>query len=247
MSHREMNAGVDGIGDEALQAYLDGQADEATRARIDAARQRDPALDEAIVRDERMRARLHGAFDDVLDEPVPEALRAVLERPVPQAARVVDLAARRDARWRMPVYALAASLALVAAAWWLRPVDAAPWAREGGALVARGDFARAMETALASAPVDGMRVGVTFRDRDGRWCRSFDGVDGAWQGLACRDGEAWRVEVLVHAPALDGEVRQASAAMSPAVLAAIDARIDGEAVDAAGERAAVASGWVRLR
>ena len=247
MSHREMNAGVDGIGDEALQAYLDGQADDATRARIDAARLRDPALDEAIVRDERMRARLRGAFDEVLEEPVPEALRAMLERPAPQAARVVDLAARREARWRVPVYALAASLALVAAAWWLRPADTAPWAREQGALVARGDFARALETALASAPADGLRVGVTFRDRAGRWCRSFDGVDGAWQGLACRDGEAWRVEVLAHAPASGGEVQQASAGMSPAVLAAIDARIDGEAMDAAGERAAVASGWARPR
>ena len=245
MAHRDMNAGVGGIGDEALQAYLDGQADDATRARIEAARLLDPALDAAVVRDERMRARLHGAFDDVLDEPVPDALRAIVERPAPQAARVVDLAARREARWRMPVYALAASLALVAAAWWLRPADSAPWAREGGALVARGDFARALETALASAPADGVRVGVTFRDRTGRWCRSFDGVDGAWQGLACRDGAQWHVDVLVNAPAAGGEVQQASAALSPAVLAAIDARIDGEALDAAGERAAVDSRWAR--
>lgn len=247
MSHREMNAGVDGIGDEALQAYLDGAADAATRARIDAARLLDPALDEAIIRDERMRARLHGAFDEVLHEPVPEALRAVLDRSVPSVAPVVDLAARREARWRMPMYALAAALAVVAAAWMLRPVDTAPWVRDGGALVARGEFARTLETGLASAPAGGVGVGMTFRDRAGRWCRSFDRVDGAWQGLACRDGDAWQVEVLAHAPPVAGEVQQASAAMSPAVLDAIDARIDGEALDAAGERAAVSSGWARAR
>lgn len=233
----------DMITPEALQAYLDGEADAATRARIDAARLRDDALDEAILRDERMRARLHGAFDPALEEPIPEALRAVLEAPVPAAAPVVDLASHRRARWRAPVYALAASLALVAAAWVLRPADSAPWVREGGTLVARGGLAEALETALAAAPGRGVRVGLTFRDRAGRWCRSFDGLDGAWQGVACREGDVWRIDVLVHAPAVAGEVRQAGASMSPEVLAAVDARIDGEALDAASERERVDAGW----
>jgi hypothetical protein len=88
-----------------------------------------------------------------------------------------------------------------------------------------------------------MRVGLTFLDRDSRWCRSFDGVDGGWQGLACREEEQWRVELLVQGPVNTGGLRQAGAGIAPELLAAIDARIKGEALDAVHERAVVASGW----
>lgn len=224
---------------EALQAYLDGEADADTRARIEAARRLDPALDEVIRRDQRMRERLRGAFDDVLREPVPDALRRLVDAPAPLARRT----APRALRWRAPVYALAASLALVAAAIAFRLDGSAPWVRKEGALVARGEFAAMLDRSVSAAPAGGMRVGLTFLDRDNRWCRSFDGVDGGWQGLACREEGQWRVELLVQAPADTGELRQAGAGMAPELLAAIDARIKGEALDAERERAVVASGW----
>lgn len=224
---------------EALQAYLDGEADADVCTRIEAARLHDPALDEVIRRDQRMRERLQGAFDGVLDEPVPEALRRLVDAPAPATQRT----ARRALRWRAPVYALAASLALVAASLAFRHEGSAPWTREDGALVARGGFAGVLDRSMSAVPVDGVRVGLTFRDQGGRWCRSFDGVDGGWQGLACREDGQWRVELLVQAAASTGELRQAGAGTAPEVLAAIDARIKGEALDAAHERAVVASGW----
>ena len=56
--------------------------------------------------------------------------------------------------------------------------------------------------------------------------------------------DAWVVEALSHAGAAQpGEVRQAASAMPPEVQAAIDARIQGEAFDAAAERAARAQHW----
>ncbi|MFN7136772.1 MAG: hypothetical protein ACK4MU_04560 [Thermomonas sp.] len=226
---------------EALQSYLDGEADADVRARIEAARLLDPALDAAIRRDQRMRERLRDAFDGVLGEPVPEQLRRLVDAsaPAPLARRTE----RRAARWRAPAYALAASLALVAAALAFRHDGSAPWVREGGALVARGGFANVLDRSMSAMPVDGVRMGLTFRDHDGRWCRSFDGVDGGWQGLACREDGQWRVELLVQAAANAGELRQAGAGTAPEVLAAIDARIKGEALDAERERAVVASGW----
>lgn len=224
---------------EALQAYLDGEADADTRARIEAARLLDPALDEAIRRDQRMRERLQEAFDGVLREPVPDALRRLVDAPVPRVRRT----APRTLRWRAPAYALAASLVLVAAAIAFRLDGSAPWVRKDGALVARGRFAAVLDRSMSAAPVDGVRVGLTFLDRGGRWCRSFDGVDGGWQGLACREQGQWRVELLVQEPVSTGELRQAGAGMAPEVLAAIDARIKGEALDAGHERAVVASGW----
>ncbi|MFN7183718.1 MAG: anti-sigma factor family protein [Thermomonas haemolytica] len=227
---------------EALQAYLDGEADADARARIEAARLLDPALEEAINRDQRMRERLQGAFDGVLGEPVPDALRRLVEAPAPLARRT----ASREMRWRAPIYALAASLFLVAAAIAFRLDDSTPWVRKEGALIARGGFASVLDRSLSAAPVGGVRVGLTFLDRGSRWCRSFDGVDGDWQGLACREEGRWHVELLVQDPVINtGELRQAGAGMAPEVLAAIDTRIKGEALDAEHERAVVASGWRR--
>ena len=44
-------------------------------------------------------------------------------------------------------------------------------------------------------------------------------------------------------PQLEGGYRQAGSALPPAVLDAIDARIDGAPLDAAGEEAARRRGW----
>ena len=115
----------------------------------------------------------------------------------------------------------------------------------GGRLTARGELAGALSRQLASeaAPGSAVRIGVSFATRDGGYCRSFS--VGAKAGLACRDGEAWRVPVLTEtAAAAAGEYRQAASA-PPAVLEAIDQRIAGTTLDAAAERAARERGWKR--
>lgn len=50
------------------------------------------------------------------------------------------------------------------------------------------------------------------------------------------------MEVLAEAVPQGGELRQA-ASLPPAVLAAIDARIEGEPLDAEAEAAALSAGW----
>jgi len=61
---------------------------------------------------------------------------------------------------------------------------------------------------------------------------------------ACRDGAAWRVSTLAAVARVEAApMRQAGSALPPAVLADIDARIDGPSLDVQAERQARAQGW----
>jgi len=64
----------------------------------------------------------------------------------------------------------------------------------------------------------------------------------ATAGLACRVGGDWRVVTTAAAANEGSDVHQA-ASPSPAVLHAIEARISGDALDAAGEENARNTGW----
>ena len=147
--------------------------------------------------------------------------------------------------------ALAASLAVgvLAGSLWLGGAadgDAGLVATDGaGRLVARGELAGALNEQLAGTGQTDKRVqiGISFAARDGGYCRSFKA--GASAGLACREGDGWRIPVLRDVPAESGAYRQAGSAAPAAVLEAIDERIEGAALDAAGERAARERGWKR--
>ncbi len=237
-----MKPGIDPL---ELQAYIDGALDAVARDRVDASLAADPALAETVVRDMRMRARLRAAYDPVLEETVPERFETVLAEHLPKTGKVVALPSRAAPAW--VGYALAASIAAVAAGLWWRNAQA-PVRVDDGAMLAGGALARGLDERLASEPdtASAVDIGLTFRDRDGRMCRSFSmRGDAPVQGLACRDGGRWRIPVLVGAayPPPDGGLRQAAAGTSPVLMAEIEARIDGEALMADDERAAREGGW----
>src|SRR3546814_16456553 len=83
-----------------------------------------------------------------------------------------------------------------------------------GALVASGTLAEALDTQLASnQPADAaVRIGLSFRDGTGRYCRSFEG-DGL-AGIGCREGSSWTLE-STHT----GEYRPAARRAAPGHLA----------------------------
>lgn len=240
--------------DEMLMAYADGELEADTRAEIEEAMARDPALARAVERHRAMAERVRGAYRDVLDEPVPERLAALVAKP--GTAPVADLATRRGersaraSRWRLPAWAAAAaSLAVgIFVGILVAREPAAPYAESGGDLVARGALDAALTSQLATAGGShGVHVGISFRDRDGNFCRTFQLPRGASvAGLACRRGEGWKLEVLAAAPHVDGELRTAAAMPLP-VLQAVDAAIDGEPLDAAAEAAARDAGWRNAR
>lgn len=237
--------------DEMLMAYADGELDLVARAEIEAAMAHDPEVARAVERHRAVAAQIRGAYDGVLVEPVPDRLAALVAQPV--AAPVVNLPAQRRAwqptaaRARLPVWAaMAASLAVgLFVGILVARETAAPYAGADGALVARGFLDAALDSQLSSGASDasGVRVGLSFRDRDGDYCRTFQlQQETAVAGLACRRGAAWQLQVLATAPAQQGALRPA-AAMPVAVLQAVDAIIDGEPLDAAAEAAAREGHW----
>jgi len=60
--------------------------------------------------------------------------------------------------------------------------------------------------------------------------------------LACRVGGEWRIPVTASAPGSAAGLRQA-ASLPPPVLAAIQARIAGDALDGRAEENARLGGW----
>ena len=252
--------------DETLMAYVDHELDAAASRELEAAMSADSELAARVARQRALRGLLRGAFDPVLDEPVPGRLHAALhgdaaakapDNVVPISPPPRRRAASLDnrwARWGM----LAASLMLGV---WLGRSQFAPpsdalWARaEDGRLVARAELAQALTSQLASQqPGDArVRVGVSFVARTGDYCRSFTLAAGP-AGLACKPGTGgdWQLPLLVQPPAAEGAAQgayrqAASTTTPPAVLRAIDEQIDGAPLDAAGERDAVQRGWQRAR
>lgn len=237
--------------DETLMAYADGELEPAERAAIEHAMQADPAIAEAVARHRALRQDIAAAFAGILDEPVPARLQPPPAAPV---APVVSLDAARAARatapaparrrWSWPEWgALAAMLMVGVLVGKVVPQGGQPAiAGNGNQVVARGELASALDRQVGGRDAGTVRVGVSFAARDGEYCRSF--VMGASAGLACRAGGQWRIPVLAEAGAqAEGAYRQAGTELPPAVLDAIDARIAGKPLDAAGEEAARARGW----
>jgi hypothetical protein len=242
--------------DEMLMAFADGELAEPARSQVERALRADPDIAARVAQFRAMRMRVYSAFAGVLDEPVPARLQ-----PSHASAKVVHLdtlraarqQARPKARWSWPQWgAMAASLVVGVLAGVLGfrslqgEAELATMASRDGALVAQGRLAAALSQQLASNGPSGERVqiGISFRSKDGSYCRSF--ALGPSAGLACRNGAQWNIPVLTeNAAGPSAAYRQAGSALPPAVLDAIDQRIDGAALDAASERAAQQRGWQR--
>jgi hypothetical protein len=251
------------IPDDVLMAYVDGELSAEERARVEAAMRTDAEVARRVEQQQSLRASLRATFDEVLREPVPERLLAAArgQTAIGRGSTVSDFAAAaqaRDAarearvtagrRWSWPEWgAIAASLVIgvIVAQFAMRSPGSAPFTSEQGQLLAQGDLARTLSEQLASTQATDAdtSVGVSFRAKDGGYCRSFTMRSSSTAGLACRDGDAWRVDVLARTDATSGEYTQAGSALPPAVLNAIDQRIEGEPLDAAAEARARESLW----
>jgi hypothetical protein len=236
--------------EETLMAYADGELDPKTRIAVEQAMLRDPAVAERVRRHQALRADVFAAFAPVIDEPVPKRLQ-----PRRAGGTVIDLGEARAARlgtagkrrWSWPEWGAMAATLVVGVLAGIAGVSGlqGPFSASGdGQLVAQGALSEALSQQLASsAPAAAeVKIGVSFVAKDGAYCRSF--AMGASAGLACQEGGKWKVPVL--APAAgggEGAYRQAGSAMPAAVLDAIDQRIAGKALDAAGEQAAQKNGW----
>jgi len=238
------------IDDETLMAYADGELSALETKRVEAAMAENPVLASRVARFRAVRRALRTAYDSVAAEPVPEHLRALLgdvatHEPVEtpsQVTRLVNARAKRGLRLGPPAWAaIAASLIVGVIAGRAVLPSQSLFTGEAGHLYAGGDLTRVLDTRLASAAENAgaeTRIGLTFHAKDGDVCRTFThGRDaGTVSGLACRDGERWAVRLAVSGPTVASGGYQQAGSAAPAVLAAVDAMIDGEALDATQEQ-----------
>ena len=249
-----MNAGSSWRDDE-IHAHVDGELDAEASARLEADSRTDTALAARIARQRELRSLLRAEFDPVLEEPIPQRLRAALAGSASAGAVTPIGAARKDAaRVARPAWsfrewgAVAATLVvgILVGSLALRGPSGLPIEAERGRLVAANALDAALSSQLAGSAPEGaaVRIGMSFRAAGGEYCRTFTLRTGAG-GLACRRAGRWAVELLDAAaqPAATDGFRQASSTLSPAMVGAIAALGAGEPLTAEEERQRRGAGW----
>jgi hypothetical protein len=258
------------IPDELLAAFVDGELQGAERARVEHAIAHDARLAQRVAHYRAMRARMRGAFDSALHEPMPQRLLQVARSASrPATAQVIDLARvraerkRRNERRRLlqpQRLAIAASVLgglLVGAVtehFWNSGTSGAMTEYHDGALVARGALADTLSNQLTDVPMPGSRfhVGMTFRAKAGNYCRTFSATDNpSLAGLACHEQEDWRILTLIGsqpaarnaAAANDAAERRVAWNLSPLLLQTVREHIAGEPLDAQAEAKARGGDW----
>jgi hypothetical protein len=241
-------------------AYADGELDAAARAAVESAMREDPQIEMRVAAHRTLRRQVQAAYSAELSEDVPERLlRAAAGTP---EDKVVNLQDARTAMHRSlthtpprprsgrTAFTIAASLiAGVGLGFFMWGQTQSPLVRNAaGALVARGQLAKALSDQLAAeqSGSSAVLIGLSFRAKSGDYCRTF-ALSGAVSpsGLACRRGSEWQVQALTQEPgaAADTGYRTAGSPMPEEILKAVEGRIAGEPLDQAGERTARERGW----
>ncbi len=225
------------ISAEQLAAYADGELDELTAARVRREIDDNPALASELSRLTALRAMLAARFDPILEETVPERLRA----PIDDAAKVISLDDVRQARrsfWQRPPVRFGFGAAIAASL-----VVTVLVGRHGGTeTYADVQLAAALDGTLSGqAAPDGTRLLISFRDGSGAMCRGYAAP--ATSGIACHDDRGWKLKVVgATGKEQSAQYRQAGSADS-AVMAQAQEMASGPAFDAAAEVEARQSGW----
>ena len=231
------------VNDEMLMAFADGELGPEDAAAVERALAEDPALRVSLDVQRKLKARLAQAYAPVMEEALPSRLTGLLEE------RVIDFASARERKARRFAWpqlaAMAASLAVgIVAGSLVSGPGGGPVAVEDGAMLARGELADALETRLASAqpPVAQTRIGISFEDDQGRFCRTFEAP--ALGGIACRSESGWALVMAAAAARATTEYRQAGASL---VMEQAQAMMADAPLDAEAERRALERGWKAAR
>lgn len=237
--------------DEILMKRVDGELTPEAGEAIDAAAAADPALARRLERMRGLRTLAAEAFPAAPDARDAGLARLIMDGRPASGSWTGRLAGGLGAAFaprHAPVWAATAAGAFVLGLGlgWLgrdRPAEGFVLAADGG--LADANLVRVLDRGLAAdgADAEGRAVGLTFRNADGRWCRTFQAGDAGVAGLACHDDAGWRIRALAPFRPPNSEVRTAGADLPDVVLAAVDAAIDGETLDAVAEARARDAGW----
>ncbi|MBU3974262.1 MAG: hypothetical protein KKE42_10755 [Alphaproteobacteria bacterium] len=236
--------------DETLMRRVDGELSPEAGAALDAAAAGDLALAARLATLRSLRTRVREAVPLASDPRDRDLARLIAAAPGPSplAGRLLDRLRDAFSPPRAPLWAgLAAACFVVGLSiGWLGGDRAgAGFTVDRGGVIADAGLVRVLDSRLTSdgADADGRAVGLTFRDAEGRWCRTFQAGEAGVAGMACREDGGWTMQALAPFHASSGELRTAAADIPAPVLAAVDAAIAGDALDAAAETAARDAGW----
>jgi hypothetical protein len=229
---------------QTLNAFVDGTLppDEMRRIAVLLASRSD--LESYVLHQEQLRIALKARFDSVLNETVPSHLiTRARSAPLSWRWRINSVVGQWGLRPSLISAGVALMLGLVVG-FILQPKGDVSLTGSGS-MIAQGALAEALDTKLAAAgrTDTGPQVGVSFRDKTGRDCRTFS--TGTQAGLACHTGIGWVVAVLVNEQHEDAGApyQMASATMPNAVRQEVEARISGAPFDATAEALARDRGW----
>ncbi|AYG95897.1 hypothetical protein D8I30_12485 [Brevundimonas naejangsanensis] len=236
--------------DEILMRRIDGELPPEEGERIDAAARADPELAARLAAMRGLRTAARAAFP-VEGDPRDQALARLIGAAEPARSSPLDgvrraladaFAPRRAALWGgLATAAFVGGLLLAP----LLSGEGEEMRIQSGGVLADAGLVRVLDSRLAAdgADAQGRAIGLTFRDGEGRWCRTFRAGEVGLAGLACRQDDSWTMQALAPMTPATGEVRTAGAETPEVILAAIDATLAGETVDGAAEARARDAGW----
>jgi hypothetical protein len=241
---------------ETLSAFVDGELDPSERAEVAALVESDPKLGAYVAEQEELRASLNAAFADIIAEPIPERLFAsAANAPISFRFRLRRwLGAtpeRRSPMGRFVIPALTMALGLIVGVGVERGSSSTSdftTSPSTGAIVARAELAQTLDQRLASEEQKGAtHIGVTFRDKAGALCRSFEVSrhDATTDGFACHHAGDWQIGALVSRPPsrTNSAYALAGSSMPDTIRDEIAAHMKGAPLDAADERRARDRSW----
>lgn len=237
------------IDDLTLMAFVDGELSAAERTTVEAALAADPGLAARADAFRMARTAARDAFP-LGPDPRDAAVAVLIAGPAKQTSP--SLAGRLRGWIDGISLPQAAAWGGLAAACFVAGMAVGVFGPSDGgfALDRQGGIADAglirvldQRTAADGPDSEGRAVGLTFRAADGRWCRSFQSADDGVAGLACRQDNRWRAEAVAPFAASTSEIRTAASETPPAVLAAVDALIGDETLDAEAEQDAIRKHW----
>lgn len=212
---------------DVLKAFIEGKLDLQEASGVAAQIASDPDLT-AYVEDQK-------AFQAALALP-----------PLVWLRRLRDRTAGQSASW-IPAMAMTAGIVLgvfLAASFGI----ATDMRSQGGTLIAQGELAHMLNTALASnsgaLPLDRARIGASFWSKNGVFCRGFTTqrtAQSALAGIACRERSAWHIVALAAIEA--AESAGTPSALPASVRAVMENLIVGEPLKDEAERQARSQGW----
>jgi anti-sigma factor RsiW len=236
--------------DEILMRRVDGELTPEAGAAIDAAAAADPALAARLAALRSLRTLAREAVPLAPDPRDRDLARLIAAEPAPQppAVRLFERFTAVFQPRHAPVWAglAAACFVLGLSFGWLgagAPERGFTVDPEGA--ITDAALVRVLDARLTAdgADAQGRAVGLTFRDADDRWCRTFHSEQAGVAGLACREADVWRLQALAPFKRAPGELRTASADLPAPILAAVDAVLADDPLDAAAEARARDAGW----